>query len=161
MTVQSDFFCCCNFLGYLGVCETLHRRSQSRCHLSQFHTVCPLLSQSLVFLMISDDFSFRTRMGPQVTSSTPIRIPRCPQMAPRGPFWVTLGSLGITFCPLGLLLGASWASLGLSWGSLGSSWVRLGSSWAYLGHLWAPSGVLLGSLGCYVVSVGVQGYHLY
>ena len=87
--VQSQTFCCCNFLGYLGVCETLHRRSQSRCHLSQFHTVCPLLSQSLVFLMISDDFSFRTRMGPQVTSSTPIRIPRCPQMAPRGPLWAT------------------------------------------------------------------------
>ena len=110
--LQYESFCCRLFLVYLGVCETLHRRSQSRCHLSQFHTVCPLLSQSSVFLLVSDDFSFRTRMGPQVTSSTPIRIPRCPQMAPRGPFWITLGSLGITFCPLGLLLGASWAPLG-------------------------------------------------
>ena len=116
---QYGFFCCCNFLGYLGVCETLHRRSQSRCHLSQFHTVCPLLSQSSVFLVVSDDFSFRTRMGPQVTSSTPIRIPRCPQMAPRGPLWGRLGSLFA-------LLGASWASLGLSWGSLGCILAPLG-----------------------------------
>ena len=126
MASQYVSFCCCIVLVYLGVCETLHRRSQSRCHLSQFHTVCPLLSQSSVFLMVSDDFPFRTRMGPQVTSSTPIRIPRCPQMAPRGPLWGRLGSLFA-------LLGASWASLGLSWGSLGSSWVPLGSSWVPLG----------------------------
>ena len=113
---------CCNYLGYLGVCETLHRRSQSRCHLSQFHTVCPVLSQSLVFLMISDDFSFRTRMGPQVTSSTPIRIPRWPQMAPR--------------CP-------QMPSLGSSWGPLGPPLASLGALLAPLGCLLAPLGRLL------------------
>ena len=97
-------------LALLGVSWRVQNTAQAQSKSMSPVSVPHRLSSSvsiISFLMISDDFSFRTRIGPQVTSSTPIRIPRCHQMAPRGPFWVTLGSLGITFCPLGLLLGAS------------------------------------------------------